>query len=41
MEKEKMILTHGEVPGYRRVFYIVLYLAVLYLVAIFLMGGAH
>jgi hypothetical protein len=36
MSKEKMILSHQPVPGYRTVFHIVLILAVLYLGFIFL-----
>jgi hypothetical protein len=36
MEKEKMILSHEPVPGYRRVFHVVVSVAVLYLAMIFL-----
>ena len=36
MNKEKMILSHKPVPGYRIVFQIVLILAVLYLGFIFI-----
>lgn len=35
-KKEKMILAHDPVPGYRRYFYCVLSAAVIYLVIIFL-----
>ena len=35
-EKEKMILSHEPVPGFRKIFYIVLIVAVLYLMVIFL-----
>jgi len=36
MSEEKIILSHEPVPGYRRVFYIVVLVAVLYLGFIFL-----
>ena len=35
-ENEKMELTHEPVPGYRRVFYIVVALAAVYLAVIFI-----
>lgn len=35
MSEEKMILSHEPVPGYRRIFYIVVLVAVLYLGIIF------
>ena len=35
-EKEKMILSHEPVPGYRTIFYVVLIVAALYLGIIFL-----
>lgn len=35
MNEEKMILSHEPVPGYRRIFYIVVLVAVLYLGIIF------
>jgi len=37
MDEEKMILSHEPVPGYRKIFYVVVVVAVLYLGAIFLM----
>ena len=36
MEEEKMILDHEPVPGYRRVFYIAVFVGFLYLGIIFL-----
>ena len=36
MSEEKMILSHEPVPGYRKVFHIVILVAVLYLGIIFL-----
>jgi hypothetical protein len=36
MSEEKMILSHEPVPGYRKIFYIVSLVAVLYLGSIFL-----
>lgn len=36
MDEEKMILSHEPVPGYRRIFHIVILVAVLYLGIIFL-----
>ena len=36
MSEEKMILSHEPVPGYRKIFYIVVLVAVLYLGIIFL-----
>ena len=36
MSKEKMILSHEPVPGYKRVFHIVVLLALLYLGIVFL-----
>ena len=38
MEEERMILTHEPVPGYRRVFHIVISVDVLYLIIIFLVS---
>lgn len=38
MEEEKMILSHEPVPGYRKVFHIVIFVAVLYLAIIFLIS---
>jgi hypothetical protein len=38
MEEGKMILSHEPVPGYRRVFHIVISVAVLYLAIIFLVS---
>jgi len=35
-KKEKMVLSHEPVPGYRKIFHIVILIAVLYLVVIFL-----
>jgi len=39
MEQEKKILSHEPVPGYRRVFHIVICVAVLYLAIIFLVSS--
>jgi hypothetical protein len=36
MDEEKMILSHEPVPGYRKIFHIVILVAVLYLGIIFL-----
>lgn len=36
MSEEKMILSHEPVPGYKRVFHIVVLLALLYLGIVFL-----
>jgi len=38
MDEEKMILSHEPVPGYRKIFHVVVVVAVLYLGAIFLMS---
>lgn len=38
MEEEKMILSHEPVPGYRRVFHIVISAAVIYLTIVFLVS---
>lgn len=35
MEKEKMILSHKPVPGYRMAFYIAVAVGVIYLVIVF------
>jgi hypothetical protein len=37
-EEEKMILSHEPVPGYRRIFYVVLIVAAIYLGIIFLVA---
>ena len=34
-EREKMILAHEPVPGYRKVFYIAIAIGVIYLVIVF------
>jgi hypothetical protein len=36
MSKEKMILSHEPVPGYRKFFHLIVLVAVLYLAIIFL-----
>lgn len=38
MDEEKMILSHEPVPGYRKIFHVVVVVAVLYLGAIFLIS---
>lgn len=39
--EEYEILDHDEVPGFRNAFYIILGVAVAYLIYIFAIGGSH